>query len=295
MNNSNKKEYLNEESYQQAKKKIIKIALIVLIIGVLIGTTLIICGNVMAHKNGTVNLDLNNNANKSQRAEEEIQKDIDELENQIGDLELEIETLTQENDNLFINGESTSEQYKENASKIKKDEIEIKSLKNKLSKFNDEMDSIDSTMNNNIDQFEGIFNKAATSIAQAKYKMVSNIGIFIIILSVLIAGGIYIFAIRREILAFKTQQVMPVAQEGIEKMAPTIGNATGTITQGIAKGVTQGIAEGKAQVNNASVNTTNTINNQANTNDVINETVSDNNSNIQNTINDQNNIDNNQF
>lgn len=286
MNNSNKKEYLNEESYQQAKKKIIKISLIVLIIGVLIGTTLIICGNVMAQKNGTVNLDLNNNANKSQRTEDEIQKDIDELESQIGDLELEIETLTEENGNLFINGESSSEQYKENASKIKKDEIEIKSLKNKLSKFNDEMDSIDSTMNNNIDQFEGIFNKAATSIAQAKYKMVSNIGIFIIILSVLGAGGIYIFAMRREILVFKTQQVMPVAQEGIEKMAPTIGNAAGTITQGIAKGITQGIAEGKAQANNASVNTQN----------VVNETVSDNNSNVQNTINDQNNsIDNNQF
>ena len=33
-------------------------------------------------------------------------------------------------------------------------------------------------------------------------------------------------------------------QEGIEKMAPTIGNATGTIAKNIAQGITSGIKEG---------------------------------------------------
>lgn len=59
-----------------------------------------------------------------------------------------------------------------------------------------------------------------------------------------IAGGISMFiAHRREIIAYTTQQVMPVAQEGIEKMAPTVGNAVGTIGKSIAKGIKEGINE----------------------------------------------------
>lgn len=53
-----------------------------------------------------------------------------------------------------------------------------------------------------------------------------------------IAGGvIMLIAHRREITAYTTQQVMPVAQEGIEKMAPTIGNAAREITKGIKEGL----------------------------------------------------------
>ena len=48
---------------------------------------------------------------------------------------------------------------------------------------------------------------------------------------------------RREITAYTTQQVMPVAQEGIEKMAPTIGSAVGTIGKELAKGIKEGINE----------------------------------------------------
>lgn len=44
---------------------------------------------------------------------------------------------------------------------------------------------------------------------------------------------------RREITAYTTQQVMPIAKEGIEEMAPTIGNAA----KEIAKGIKQGINE----------------------------------------------------
>ena len=44
---------------------------------------------------------------------------------------------------------------------------------------------------------------------------------------------------KREIAAFKAQQNMPVAQEGIEKMAPTIGV--------IAKDVVKGINEAKIE------------------------------------------------
>ena len=50
----------------------------------------------------------------------------------------------------------------------------------------------------------------------------------------LIAGGVVmIVSHRREITAYTTQQVMPVAQEGSDKMAPTIGHAAGEIAKGI--------------------------------------------------------------
>lgn len=62
-------------------------------------------------------------------------------------------------------------------------------------------------------------------------------GAFICIATCMIAGSIFIFAKRRHILAFSAQQVMPVAKEGIDEMAPTIGNAAGEIAKGIKKGL----------------------------------------------------------
>ena len=69
-------------------------------------------------------------------------------------------------------------------------------------------------------------------------------GVFAIIASCMFALPIYMTSKRREILAFSAQQVMPVAQEGIEKMSPTIGGAAGTIGKELAKGITEGIKEG---------------------------------------------------
>lgn len=42
---------------------------------------------------------------------------------------------------------------------------------------------------------------------------------------------------RREITAYSVQQTMPIAKEGIEEMAPVIGNAAGEIAKGIKKGL----------------------------------------------------------
>ena len=77
------------------------------------------------------------------------------------------------------------------------------------------------------------------------------IGGFIIIASCMFAGSIYMTTKQREILAFHAQQVMPVAQEGIEKMAPTIGKAGASITKEmapaygeVAKEISKGIKEG---------------------------------------------------
>lgn len=56
--------------------------------------------------------------------------------------------------------------------------------------------------------------------------------------TLIMAGGITMFiGHRREITAYSTQQVMPIVQEGAEKMAPTAGKVAKEITKGIKEGL----------------------------------------------------------
>ncbi len=52
-------------------------------------------------------------------------------------------------------------------------------------------------------------------------------------------GVLMLIAHRREIMAYTTRQVMPVAKEGLEEMAPTMG----LVGKEIAKGIKEGISE----------------------------------------------------
>ena len=65
-------------------------------------------------------------------------------------------------------------------------------------------------------------------------------GIFITVVGCIVR---FLIGNRREITAYTVQQTMPLAQEGIEKMAPTIGSAVGTIGKELAKGIKEGINE----------------------------------------------------
>ena len=76
-------------------------------------------------------------------------------------------------------------------------------------------------------------------------------GSFIIIASGMISFSVYMISKRRELLAFSAQQVMPVAQEGIEKMAPTIGSAVGTMGKELAKGMKEGLETMTPAIGNA--------------------------------------------
>ncbi|MBQ6477614.1 MAG: hypothetical protein IJI43_04195 [Bacilli bacterium] len=70
------------------------------------------------------------------------------------------------------------------------------------------------------------------------------IGGFVMVFGFAIAGfgwqALFIGHIR-EIQAYTTQQAMPVAKEGLEKIAPAVGE--------VAKEVTKGIEEGKKETN----------------------------------------------
>lgn len=99
--------------------------------------------------------------------------------------------------------------------------------------------------------FMGFGNTAINSISnndtieKTAHSIFGNFGLFAvggfinsIGFTLTIAGAITMFiAHRREIAAFTTQQVMPVAQEGIEKITPTIAKAAGSIAQSISNGI----------------------------------------------------------
>jgi len=70
----------------------------------------------------------------------------------------------------------------------------------------------------------------------SKYVFI-GLGIFVLITSGFTSLAIYLTTKRREIAAFGAQQMMPIAQEGIDTMAPTVGNAAKEIVKGVKKGL----------------------------------------------------------
>lgn len=240
----NQKEYLNEEKYQQGKKKLLKISLIVLIVGVLIGLSLIITGTVLSNNAKGINIDLNPEQSNTEklRTESEVKADINALKPKITSLNNEVMALEMDLWKIQMN-EGLSDNYYAKQKEKETKETELLALEDKLDYYQDELSKIqsntDDNINDQIDQFEGIFNSATTKISKAKYIPFYTAGGFIIVLSCIISFAIFMFAKKREITAFTVQQTMPLVQEGIEKVTPTIGNAAKEISKGIKEGINE--------------------------------------------------------
>lgn len=120
-------------------------------------------------------------------------------------------------------------------------------------------DSMENNIINDFNSIEGNPIRVNVNSAQNHASGVfGNIGLFAlggfmltIGFGLTVVGGVVIFiAHRREITAYTTQQVMPVAQEGIEKMAPTIGKAASEIAKGIKQGINEANKEQDNELNN---------------------------------------------
>lgn len=79
--------------------------------------------------------------------------------------------------------------------------------------------------------------KAKNSVGEMATSLSIMFGIFICLAFGMISFSIFMIAKRRHILAFTAQQAIPVVKEGIDEMAPTLGNAAGEIAKGIKKGL----------------------------------------------------------
>ena len=61
-------------------------------------------------------------------------------------------------------------------------------------------------------------------------------GSVVIVMTLAISMSMWATINQRKILAFHAQQVMPIAQEGIEEMAPTMGKAAKEVAKGVKEG-----------------------------------------------------------
>lgn len=277
-----KKEILTEDNYLKGKKTIKSIALIVLAIGLLLGGSFIIAGII---KQNAVNDKYSEKSKEKELQQLESEKEKlsiaveEEKQNLIKskeDLEAKIKPVEDEIKNLKrVTFTGFDDAYYARQDKIEElnesivaDKKSIDVIENALDESFDHC-AFDSAKNNNytssycslknelkakngeiylLDNKYTDFNKKFES---EKYVPFYIVGGFILIASIMISGSIYMMTKRREIAAFSVQQMMPIAQEGIEKIAPSVGKAGASIakemapTYGqIAKEISKGIKEG---------------------------------------------------
>lgn len=97
------KEYLSEESYQRAKKKISRISLIILIVGIVIGVGFIVAGVITQNNTKQINEERYNEAyKKSEEKVAEANARLAEIETEKATLNSQIEDKQYECDSLDI-------------------------------------------------------------------------------------------------------------------------------------------------------------------------------------------------
>ena len=253
-----KQEYLNEERYQQANTKLKKIAKIILIIGILLGLSLITIGIIKSKniekENRIKENEMRESANQTNKINEEkiaqLETKITDLENQKLIIEQEIQQLSQEQSKIFTEDRGFSDRYYAKETEIHNKRTESSNIGDEIWDKEKEVSELKYQIEANDDESIASkvkFNQKSTMTSTPFYMF----GIFIIFTSSMISGMIYFFTKRRQIMAYQTQQVMPIAQEGMEKMAPTLGKTASTIAKemapaykDIAKEISKGIKEG---------------------------------------------------
>lgn len=242
--------YLNEQKYQKSKKKLSTIALIIFLASLALGIFLISIGLEKKKKNDTKYSEEN-----IQNQIDEINKKIEKEEKTLKDKknELEDKGITYSAFTTYDDGESYDLKVITNAidpsfNHCAFDEYKNNTLTKEYCSLKSKLKKLEST---NV-EFDKKFNNSNI----IPYFM---FGGFIIITGLMISCGIYMITKRREITAFSVQQVMPVAQEGIEKMTPTMAKVAEDMSPTmknvakdmapvygeIAKEITKGIKEGK--------------------------------------------------
>ncbi len=238
-----KKELLNEEKYQLTKKKISTTALLILIIGILLGGILISLGVIKSNKiNSKYSESYKDDLmNQLEIEEQNLYTEKEKIEEKIKPVEDEIKKLSR------VKFEGFDDAYYERQDKIEELKKSILSESKQLSAINSVLYSGESACH-----FEAKNDKVTSKYCSLITDLVRSssdfdksfdlsntyvyygLGGFVIFSSLMISAAVYSIAKRREIMAFSAQQMMPVAQEGLEKMAPSVGKAGAKVIEEIA-------------------------------------------------------------
>lgn len=259
------KKFLNEESYQKTKNKIKVVALIILVIGILIGGSLIATG---IRKQNEINSKYSEENKQKIASQLEVEKQNitnkkTEIENKIKPIEDQIKSLERVSfngfDAAYYERKDKIEELQKSISSDKKTILVIDDVledSNFACKFDGKTNFVTSqycSLSNQLNDISSDFNKSFDSRDSIPFYM---FGGFIIVASGMISLSVYMFAKRREILAFGAQTIIPVAKEVVDDVAPTIGKAGATIAKemapvygDIAKEISKGIKEGINETN----------------------------------------------
>ena len=225
--------YLNEERYEGNKKKISLIALVVFCLGLSLGIGLITLGVIKNNKIDSKYSEESKDAIKSQIAEEKVK-----LENKKSELKNKGVVASSNYENgeaydLYIITEVLDPGFNHCAF----DEYSENPLTSKYCSLKEELDDLNRSNGSEFDKSSNV--------------VFFMFGAFVIIATCMISFAIFMVTKRREMLAFGLQQVMPVAKEGMEEIAPTIGKVGSEIAKNmapaygeIAKEISKGIKEG---------------------------------------------------
>lgn len=249
-----KKEYLTEENYEKGKKTLAKIIKIVLTVGLSLSLLLIISGIIVIATSGNKESDKKETTTTTTttysskvRSVDEINADITARTTKINELKKDLPSLKAQKTSEFMSKGHTQKYY-EIEQKISDLESEISKLESEKRTFERELSNRESDLEyeKNKQEFEEEFNSIGKDIEpEGLFKkgiggMLIAIGFGLIPPTLIISGMLFLIYKKREIAIFTTQQTMPIAKEGIEKMAPTIGDAAGSIAEGITKGIKKG-------------------------------------------------------
>ena len=226
-----KKEYLNEEWYQKAKKKITKISLIILITSVVLGCGLISAGFLLS-KNSTEEAE-RINKEKYETAKKESQDRIDKANARIEEIKKEIETLKQKYNAKSQECDSLDMHDTNWYAKVNQCNREARDISSQI----DELESEQRKLEN------GNYTVYYDLKKPKDYTYLCFVGGGVIGLGIIVALFFYLIAKGREIRAYTIQQNMPVTQETIEKMTPTVADSVGEVAKGVASGIKEGITE----------------------------------------------------
>ena len=200
-----KNEYLNEQNYQKSKKKLSVVGIVILLVGCIIGCCII---GVGCFKMNGVNAE-----SLGIKSASVVQEEIDALNEEIIPLKAKMHQESSEN--------AYSEEYYRTEYELEKKEAELVELESELRKI------------------ESGYYDTMVRMAKSKHIPLTLLGGFVIIVSLMLFGVATLLAKRREIVAFTTQQVMPIAKEGAETMASTAS----AFAKEVAKGVKEGLDE----------------------------------------------------
>ena len=210
-------EYLNEEEYQKNQKRISKFAIVLLVIGLIIGGALITLGiiNIKKSFSNEKELELTSQLEKEKNILENKWKELVDKGIKFSNFaeytdgeEYDLKIITRALDPSF--DYCNSNEYKKN---------------NLTSKYCNLVEQINYGINRN---------KVFSCIISILLIM---FGFFIITETFIKSGVIYLFSKKRKIMAFTTQQSMPIMKEKMEKMAPSVGKVAENIAKGIKKGL----------------------------------------------------------